>query len=522
MITQVGIEILNKIKAGIGSITVTRIVAGSGRVSASQLFQQTELSGTTKPMVITQRNSNDTGSEISMYITNEGFTESFNLNQIGVFVSHPDYEGEHLYHISQCEAEGVDVIPVFGETPVTFGYSLFLEHGNSDSINITVDLQGMVRIDEYTAFKGDIKPGNLIEVDSEGNLKDTGRKPYEIPNPNLLNNWYFLNPVNRKNGYIVPPGTPYYSDPELTAQVGTTTLYTPITQITTTYGTVTVSNKVYYASLELAVKGYSREGISIDNWRLTSGPNSYVLVEDDGVTFGNTGSAIEYVQHNTWFNPVHAIGKRLTLSALTFSGQLLTATTKAEYNGEVNWGMASIAVSGSSSLFIASNGTNFFGVQMTIEPKKSLKLKAVKLEFGTQQTLAHKDDNGNWVLNDVPNFAEEMAKCAQFDLTTGNYIGFNFVSTPTGGTVKGTLTLKSANNGSGALQKHHSETVDSGTELVDFDKDGNKASVVITAHEDPKDGGVLLFMYNGVGYKLYGEHNKHLISTSVVAPATVE
>lgn len=175
MLTQVGVEILNKIKAGVGSITVTRVVAGSGRVPASQLFQQTALSGDIKPMVITQKDVRDSGSEISIYITNEDYTEPFNLNQIGVYVSHPDYLEEQLYHISQCEEVGFDVIPALDETPVTFGYSLFLEHGNSDSINLTVDPQGAVLVKDFEEYKVSVE--NRI---SNLDYSDVNAAPYGL------------------------------------------------------------------------------------------------------------------------------------------------------------------------------------------------------------------------------------------------------------------------------------------------------------------------------------------------------
>lgn len=141
MLTARGIEILNKVKAGIGSITITKIVAGSNRVPESRLYSMTQVSGTTKTLIITHEGYVENGSEISCYLTNAGFTENFELNQIGVFVSHPDYVEEQLYHISQCDEESPDIIPPFEDTPVTFGYSLFLEHANSSSITINVNPQ---------------------------------------------------------------------------------------------------------------------------------------------------------------------------------------------------------------------------------------------------------------------------------------------------------------------------------------------------------------------------------------------
>lgn len=180
MLTMQGVEILNKLKAGIGSITVTRVVAGSDRVSESQLYLQTSISGNQKNMTISSKVTDETGSEISVYISNEEFTEAFDINQLGIYVTHPDYPGEVLYHISQCDAEDFDTIPSASETPVTQGYSIYMEHGNSDAITLIVDPQGFVTKDEFENLVnqlGDsnhLKESKIIYVSSTTGNNDTG------------------------------------------------------------------------------------------------------------------------------------------------------------------------------------------------------------------------------------------------------------------------------------------------------------------------------------------------------------
>lgn len=49
---------------------------------------------------------------------------------------------------------------------------------------------------------------------------------------------------------------------------------------------------------------------------------------------------------------------------------------------------------------------------------------AVKLEMGSQQTLAHQDTDGNWVLNETSIYDLEYAKCAEYDPETGEWIGY--------------------------------------------------------------------------------------------------
>ena len=220
LLTQKGEEILNKISIGEGSITISKIVAGSGRVPDSKLYTQTSISGITKEFTINSYNPRDEGTEINFQITNAGLTEDFSLNQIGVYVTHPDYGGEVLYHISQCDYDREDIIPASGNA-VTLIYSLYLVHGNSSAITLNIDPSGMVTnevfenfksttdgklsdiensisanseaisaTDEnvtkvnnsvtalsnaFNAFKKNLKAGKLVAVDSNGNLIASGK-----------------------------------------------------------------------------------------------------------------------------------------------------------------------------------------------------------------------------------------------------------------------------------------------------------------------------------------------------------
>ena len=47
----------------------------------------------------------------------------------------------------------------------------------------------------------------------------------------------------------------------------------------------------------------------------------------------------------------------------------------------------------------------------------SVKIKAAKLEYGDRQTLAHQDADGNWVLNEIPDYGEQLARCQRYYLS---------------------------------------------------------------------------------------------------------
>lgn len=137
-------------------------------------------------------------------------------------------------------------------------------------------------------------------------------------NRNLLDNWYFGNPVNQRD----------------------------------------VSGTI------------SSAGYFLDRWKLVSGS---VMICNDGITLNGT------MQQVLETAPVGTV----TASALTQAG---VGDVVPAYD------------SASKTVTVTANGK---------------KLVAVKLELGSQQTLAHQED-GAWVLNEMPDYGEELTKCMRY------------------------------------------------------------------------------------------------------------
>lgn len=58
----------------------------------------------------------------------------------------------------------------------------------------------------------------------------------------------------------------------------------------------------------------------------------------------------------------------------------------------------------------------------------TLTVKAIKLELGSQQTLAHQDADGNWVLNEIPDYGEQLRRCQWYHIrysAAGQAVLFN-------------------------------------------------------------------------------------------------
>lgn len=114
----------------------------------------------------------------------------------------------------------------------------------------------------------------------------------------------------------------------------------------------------------------SSAGYFLDRWKLVSGS---VTISTDGITLNGT------IQQVLETAPVGTV----TASALTQAGV-----------GEV----VPTYDSASKTVTVTADGK---------------KLVAVKLEMGSQQTLAHQAD-GVWALNEIPDYGEELTKCMRY------------------------------------------------------------------------------------------------------------
>lgn len=172
-------------------------------------------------------------------------------------------------------------------------------------------------------------------------------------NTNLLDNWYFANPVNQRGQ-----------------------------------------------------AEYTAEGYTIDRWK--KNPNGKLIIASDGITLNAVGVSANTIVDS----PIEydLIGKQITVSALTAEGQLL-ANTDIPTDTTAATVFAYLDIGGKGLAGLVVNGAEKF-MRIRANPGNSISIVAVKLELGTQQTLARKDAAGKWVLNELPNYHEQLLRCS--------------------------------------------------------------------------------------------------------------
>ena len=278
------------------------------------------------------------------------------------------------------------------------------------------------KVNGKTLAKDVTLTGENIAVSTADSTPISGAVKYRT-NPNLLDNWYFGRPVNQKNGYFVPAGVDYYTFAwEKVGQTDKNYQVLLRRNAENNYDCeIEINGTRYVVAGANSVPGYCTIGYTVDRWKLDIG--EAVTLEDGCICLKKSGTYWgEYFADFDQF-----IGMTLTGSVLLSDGTLRTGSFV--YNGSVN--QAQTFFSSELGFYIQklSNSQTQCEINSLVD---NVKIKAAKLELGDTQTLAHKE-NGVWVLNEIPDFGEQLARCQRYLFSargTTNYVcvGSGYIS----------------------------------------------------------------------------------------------
>lgn len=192
--------------------------------------------------------------------------------------------------------------------------------------------------------------GDTIPVSAEDSTLISGALKYRT-NPNLLDNWYFVNPVNQRGQVEWTTPSIYTIDRWKTAGDGKMSLAD---------GGIKCDGIYIHQFFEKGFLGKGTYTISV----LTKNPSG-----NFSGTFGFWGAGVDKA-----------------FSATLDNGFATATFTVPENHDDYN-------------PFI------YLGLYNTF--------LAAKLELGDTQTLAHKE-NGVWILNEIPDFGEQLRRCQRY------------------------------------------------------------------------------------------------------------
>ena len=162
---------------------------------------------------------------------------------------------------------------------------------------------------------------------------------------------------------------------------------------------------------------YTAAGYTVDRWNMGIDIGT-VTVEDDGIvlTAGSSGLTLRQYQEAALLSELE--GKTLTWSAMyTILAKTTTpggiGTTSPSYVRRCTFSGDVGAKNVSFGTAVVPTGVKSVA-WLYIPAGWKIKIHALKLELGDTQTLAHQDASGNWVLNEVPNYADTLRECQRY------------------------------------------------------------------------------------------------------------
>ena len=255
----------------------------------------------------------------------------------------------------------------------------------------------------------------------DGSIATLALRSDNVVNPKLLVNGDFRAGclVDQRQGRVLKPNTAYYSDKTLTTMAGTTSAYVTAYRYATgtENGTAYASFKLtdtdaaptYYAAPANVVHGYVGVGYGIDMWK-TEGSGT-VTITDDGITLQKASGA-EYFVFETFLE------RSRVNAADTVSLSVLTGSALHALAGTIQAGIVVVSLTANINdrfeIYDVDALPSVHIARFVIVSDTPVLLRACKLELGDQQTLAHQDSSGNWVLNEVPSYADTLRACQRY------------------------------------------------------------------------------------------------------------
>ena len=182
----------------------------------------------------------------------------------------------------------------------------------------------------------------------------------------------------------------------------------------------TLKRRGYHSNLNLLINGdfrkpvnrngkskYIEAGPIIDRWRLNGDGEKSVELTDNGLKFTKTSGT--YADLNYFFDI-----KQTSIFSVLFDNKLISLQINPPLSGNLV-----ISFGGGYLYHISTDSL----LKIRLTANISINLVAAKLELGNQQTLAHKDADGNWVPNDPPNYDLQYLLCSQYSPSTGEFVG---------------------------------------------------------------------------------------------------
>ena len=151
VITDAGIALQNRLLAG-ETLQITRVKAGSGSVTVTDLRTQTDLRAAKQVLSIVNKQVSNQSTVLMVQLTTAGLSSGYDLQQLGVYAKAQGEDEEILFAILQEESP----MPIPSETEKPrYAVTFYLEFifTNDNKIEINIDPAAYVTVDIYDSYE---------------------------------------------------------------------------------------------------------------------------------------------------------------------------------------------------------------------------------------------------------------------------------------------------------------------------------------------------------------------------------
>ncbi|HHX0195787.1 TPA: pyocin knob domain-containing protein [Enterococcus faecalis] len=153
----------------------TQVAISSTEYQDSQLEELTVLSNIKQTSKAQAYSNNKTTVSATAAINNEGLTEGYYINTVGLYATDPD-KGEILYSVSTAKVNGY-MPPDIGVSKSGFSFTIYTEVGNAEQVDVTVDPSGyanksdiQILLERITKNKNDSEEKFIPKLSAENGL----------------------------------------------------------------------------------------------------------------------------------------------------------------------------------------------------------------------------------------------------------------------------------------------------------------------------------------------------------------
>lgn len=241
---------------------------------------------------------------------------------------------------------------------------------------------------------------------------------------NMLDNWCFIDPVDRRDGECVEAEVEYFRDTALTALVGQLQAPSYARSVDSTYGRITINGEAFYVNAGDISEGHiasSAGAYCFDRWYGQNCMMRRFRGATEGVILTPLNTATGAIMRQYIVNPKRLAGKLVTVSVVVVGASegsmmylykapnTLSSAVVQISSMELHEGMNKITLTMPSD--VGSTAYPYFAVGIYAPLEGYVQMTAIKLELGKYQTLAYERTTGNWILNEIPNKIIETVKC---------------------------------------------------------------------------------------------------------------